>query len=81
MADPASEIKQAIERAITRRSMALDAQRGIGLPTAVTGQNALGGTGQQAHVEAFATGYDGTNTVMPFMRGVSIWGGGDRWTE
>jgi hypothetical protein len=80
VADPTSEIKQAIERAITRRSMAMDAQRGISLPTAGTGQNALGGTSQQAHVAVFATGFDGTNTTMPFSRGISVWGSNDIWT-
>ena len=76
MADLNAEHREAIIARATRQAeWALSSQaipsgvsRGPGVPS-------LPGTGQAA---IFATGYDGTNTVVPFMLDLSVLDGSDK---
>lgn len=80
MSDPAGEIREALERLIDQRLLSLATDMGLSPGSRAIGP-VIGSSGDLTFDTSFATGYDGTDTITPFMRGVSIWGGDDVWTE
>lgn len=81
MADPVGELKAAIDRAIQMKIQATNAREARDLPlqTFAPG-NPLGAGVAVESSQVFATGWDGTDTVLPFTWGQSIWGESDVWT-
>jgi hypothetical protein len=81
--DPMSELREAVLRAIERKSAGIAAQRGFDLPLQVgAALNTLGGSAEQGFDATLGPGYDsGTGeTTVPFTWGLSLWGGADLWT-
>lgn len=82
MADSVSEIKAALERLIAQKIGAMEAQKGAVFgPQVGALNNPLGAVGTQGQAQVFATGYDGTNTILAFTWDQSVWDGDDVWTE
>lgn len=79
MSDGISEIKAALERLVEQTVLSMNAS--MGLESVAASQLRLDNpnAGQESGGDVvadqgFTTGYDGTNTVTPFMRGISGWG-------
>lgn len=83
MADPISFLREKMRALAGRRQQESDAQAQRSLPaTSFASENPGGGTSAvPLNVQSYASGYDGSETTLPFMRGVSVWGDGDIWTE
>jgi hypothetical protein len=83
MADPISFLREKMRSLAGRRQQESDAQAQRSLSaTSFTPENALGGNSSVPQLgQNYTTGYNGTETTIPFMRGVSVWGDGDIWTE
>lgn len=81
MADNLSELREAILQAVQRQIRYTNAGRAVDIPSPVHApRNPLGASIEKGFEGGIATGYDGTNTTVPFTWGISVWGGGDVWT-
>ena len=83
MADPMSELRAAVLRAVERKTAGIAAQRGFDLPLQTgSSLNTLGGSVAAGFDGTMGPGYDsGTGeTTVPFCWGLSLWGSDDVWT-
>lgn len=81
MANPVSYLRQKLAVLARRETQDVAAQHQQTLPATSLGPDNPGGGGPvPLATQSFTTGYDGTNTIVPFMRGVSQWNE-DYWTE
>jgi hypothetical protein len=82
MADYVSELRQALLRAADRAVGVTIARRGIPLaPQTRQGGQGLGRNEIETTFSTFATGYDGSLTVVPFMLDVSVLDGSDKLVD
>lgn len=81
MPDPISFLREKMRALAGRLQQETEAQAQRSLPATSLGpENPRGGTSAvPLNVQSYATGYSGTETVLPFMRGVSGWDE-DIWT-
>lgn len=82
MADGASEMREALERLIERKVGAIDASLGVEPgPRLIAPTNPHAGGVDQVFEAQFSTGYSGGLTIVPAMYDVSVYDGGDVYTD
>jgi len=82
MADGASELKEALERLIERKVGAIDASMGFQPGSRlIAPTNPHAGTPDPGFESVFSTGYSGGLTVIPAIWDLSVFGGGDVFTD
>lgn len=79
MPDPVNELKRAHERFIDRVRASWQAAAGIDLPQQflLPGNPGAAFSGTAPSPDTYSTGYDGTETTVGFMFGISQFGSSD----
>lgn len=80
MADPLSELRDALERLAERSFTGIVSDQGFAPASPILApNNPFGAVATQGEDQGFGTGYDGSETTTAGIWDLSVWDGEDLW--